>query len=465
MVSQACFRTGPSIKEKLSSIEKLGGWGRYPLISCALERPASFRALQEDLLKFSSGSTLARGLGRSYGDAALNNESLISTESLNCILDFDLETGTLVCQPGLSFKELIEVFLPRGWFAPVSPGTKFVTMGGAIAADIHGKNHHKDGSFVNCLQSFQLLTAKGELLDCSRQANPELFFASSGGMGLTGIISQLKLRLRKVETAFLMVKRLSCPDLSQTMSLLEANESEYDYSVCWIDCLSSGKNLGRSLLILGRHAAKDELTEKASAAPFDVGSRKAVSVPFQMPSFLLNRYSVTAFNEVYYRLSSNPNEHLSHFDPFFYPLDSIHNWNRLYGASGFIQYQCVFPLEDSRAALEEILDLSARRGRASFLAVLKKFGRGQKYLSFPMPGYTLTLDMPVKAGIFEFVKELDAIVLKYAGRVYLAKDACLDEATFARMYDEELPAWLEIKRAIDPANKFCSALSRRLKLY
>ena len=261
----------------------------------------------------------------------------------------------------------------------------------------------------------------------------------------------------------MVVKKTRCSCLAETIKMIEASENDYQYSVSWIDCLAGGKNLGRSILILGRHARAEEIK---SGMPLLGGGRTeaALKVPLDMPSFILNRYSIGVFNALYYYLSQgNGDEKITHLDPFFYPLDLLSDWNRMYGKAGFVQYQCALPLGSSRAGLEEILTLSSNRGRSSFLAVLKKFGPGHGLLSFPLAGFTLALDIPVKPGLFQFLQELDAIVIKYGGRVYLAKDACLSSESLPKMYPE-LPKWTGLKKAVDAHNRFSSALSERLKL-
>lgn len=407
---------------------------------------------------------LGRGLGRSYGDAAVSAKSrIVKIQKLNRFIEFDSKTGVLTCEPGVSFADLINTFLPRGWFPPVTPGTKHVTMGGAFAADIHGKNHHVDGSFADFVESISLLDASGRQIHCSRSENSEMFFATAGGMGLTGIISRLKLRLRAAESPFVKVRKIRCANLQETFAAIEKYEKDYHYNVSWIDALAQGNSLGRGILILGTHAKHSELPSASANVP---SPKWETSLPFDMPSGLLNRYSISAFNQFYYSIAaSDGEEHLSHYESFFYPLDAISNWYRFYGSAGFIQYQCVLPLEFSKQGLEEILRLSTKSGRSSFLAVLKKFGSGHEFLSFPMPGFTLTLDMPVKPGLFEFTKRLDELVIKFGGRVYLAKDACLSAADFRLMYREQLEKWLRVKREIDPCNRFSSALAERLHLF
>jgi decaprenylphospho-beta-D-ribofuranose 2-oxidase len=451
------------IAHRKENSQILSGWGHYNCISCSTELPDARSGLHACLGKAIDEAYLARGLGRSYGDAAVSARArIIKTEKLNRLLRFDSNSGALSCEPGVTFEDILNTFVSRGWFPPVTPGTKHVTMGGAFAADIHGKNHHIDGSFSDFVESIVLLDAAGQQTRCSRLENADLFWASAGGMGLTGLISELTIKLRAVKSPHIKLKKIRCANLNDTFNAIEKHEKEYHYSVSWIDALASGRAAGRSILILGSHA-ENPAGETSIARQ---NGRGAITVPFDMPGWLLNRYSISAFNELYYSLSSADGEDkLSHYEPYFYPLDSLSNWYRLYGRSGFIQYQCVLPLEKSREGMEEILQMSSRSGRSSFLAVLKKFGAGHGFLSFPMPGYTLTLDMPVKHGLFEFTRQLDEIVIKYGGRVYLAKDSCVSAEDFRLMYRDRVEEWLKVKRAVDPANRFSSALSERLRLF
>ena len=453
--------------ELKSASVPLSGWGRYPVVKGKVCRPNTTRELLYDMQALDAGEgLLCRGLGRSYGDAAISADSrVLVTSKLDRFLSFDSQNGIVRCEPGVSFAEIIRTFLPKGWFPAVTPGTKHVTMGGALASDIHGKNHHYEGSFIDFVKSFSLITADNQAVECSREKNSQLFWASAGGMGLTGIVSEIELQLRAVENQFIVLKRISCAGLAATFKAIEDNEKGYPYSVSWIDCVAGGSALGRSILILGRHANKTDLKDSGEALNYTDPKQK-VKVPLDLPSWLLNRYSIGAFNSLYYHVfGGDGQEKLSHYEPFFYPLDAVLDWNRLYGKSGFIQYQCALPLDTSKAGMEEIVSLCSKRGRSSFLAVLKKFGAGHRLLSFPIEGYTLALDIPVKDGLFEFTRELDELVLKYGGRIYLAKDSCVDAESFAKMYEDDLPKWKEIKRGVDPTNLFRSAQSERLKLY
>lgn len=441
----------------------VSGWGRYPTVTTDLVRPEKLADLP-GVIREADG-VVPRGLARSYGDAAAapGGHTVLMTR-LDRIVAFDEATGTVRCEAGVSFEDLLSVFVPRGWFPPVTPGTKFVTVGGAVACDVHGKNHHCDGSFSAFVDRIDLLVASGETVSCSRDDDPDLFWATVGGMGLTGIITEVTFRLRRVETAYIEVHRHKARNLDEAFALFDRLEPDFPYSVAWIDCLASGDARGRSVLMLGDHAALGDLDARQRAAPLDVRPGRRLRVPLDMPGRLLNRATMRAFNAAYYGLApGRPDRRVVRFDSFFYPLDFLWDWNRMYGRRGFVQYQCVFPSEASHEALSEMLRRCAAEGKGSFLAVLKRFGPQEGWLSFPRPGYTLTLDMPVKDGLWPFLDGLDQLVVEHGGRVYLAKDARLDPATFREMYPA-FPKWLGVKRRVDPENRFTSALAERLAL-
>jgi FAD/FMN-containing dehydrogenase len=445
-----------------TSTTPLSGWGRYPVVESYPARPEKISSLKK-ILQTDNYNHLARGLGRSYGDAALNSQGYtILTERLNRLLAFDGETGILRCEAGVSFKEILEIFVERGWFPVVTPGTKFVTMGGAIAFDVHGKNHHQDGSFSRHVKSFQIILASGEVVRCSRQENSDIFWATVGGMGLTGIITEVEFALRPIQTAYITNHSIKAKNLDETIALMAQYEPQYQYSVAWIDCLASGKSLGRSILSFGNHATVEELPKNKQNNPLQLKAKNRFNVFFDLPSGFLNRYTMSNFNSLYYhKMRSRQIRSIVDYDSFFYPLDFLKNWNRLYGKQGFVQYQCLFPSEVSREGLIEILQLCVQKGWGSFLAVLKRLGSQEGWLSFPMSGYTLALDVPVKKGIWEFLEQLDELVIKYGGRIYLAKDARLGSQAFRAMYPK-YPQWLEVKSKIDPQNLFASSLSQRL---
>jgi FAD/FMN-containing dehydrogenase len=447
------------------SKQVLSGWGRYPSVSSHVLRPEKRTALQS-LVERDEDSLLARGAGRSYGDAALStNGRTVLTDRLDRMQSFDPETGVLRAEAGLRLREILTTFVPRGWFLPVTPGTKEVTLGGAVAFDVHGKNHHRDGGISNFVREIELLTADGQVRTCSREENADLFWATVSGAGLTGIITEVVLELRPIETAYIAERTLKATDIDDAFRLFEEHESDYPYSVAWIDCLADGTNLGRSHLMFGRHASLDQLDEAQRREPLAYTPDHLARMPFDLPEGLLNTCTVSTFNRLYYaRQQARDRSTTTGIDPFFYPLDAIDDWNRMYGASGFTQFQCVLPMADSYDGLVEILRRVQKSGLASFLAVLKRMGESDNgLLTFPMRGYTLALDIPRRDGIATLMDDLHETVVAYGGRVYLAKDAYLRPDAFRAMYPQ-LDDWLDIKQQVDPDHRFTSAQARRLQL-
>ena len=439
---------------------RLSGWGRYPVVECAVTRPgdtAAVPALLEGL-----PSAIPRGNGRSYGDASLNPAATIDARRLDHLIDFDPATGRLVCEGGVLLAELIDAMLPRGWFPPVTPGTKFVTIGGMIACDVHGKNHHGAGSFGDHVEWLDLAVGDGRVLRCSADVNGDLFRATSGGMGLTGVILRACFRMLKVESAAVRQRTLHAPTLAHAFELFEAS-LDWTYSVAWIDCLATGRALGRSAILLGRHAGANELPADRRAAPFACAPRRPKRVPVDLPTIALSRIPVSIFNRLYYA-AQRPGDAIVDIDPYFYPLDAIRDWNRIYGRRGFVQYQCVLPLAASEAGMRRLLSEIARSGGASFLAVLKRLGR-QSFgmLSFPMEGYTLALDFPANPANLALLDRLDAITGEHGGRIYLAKDARLAAGAFADGYPH-LEQFRAVRRLHGLNRRFSSLLSRRLEI-
>jgi FAD/FMN-containing dehydrogenase len=429
------------------------GWGRYPVIESQLLSPATEAAVTQ-LLAASEPPFcgITRGLGRSYGDSSLAKQQ-ISTRQLDHFLAFDSDTGLLRCAAGVSLGDILRYFVPKGWFLPVTPGTKFITVGGAIASDVHGKNHHCEGSFSDHVRSLRLALPCGDVVSCSPEQKPELFRATCGGMGLTGVILDAIFRLKPITSAQIEQTTIKAGNLAEVIDLF----AEYDgttYSVAWIDCLARGNKLGRSLLTVGEHASEGELLP---------GKAAALTVPVDMPSMLLNRFSIQAFNTLYYnRVRAKKSNHSIHYEPFFYPLDGIHQWNRMYGKKGFTQYQFVLPKSAGLEGMTTVLERISQSRRGSFLAVLKAFGKGNaNYLSFPMEGYTLALDFKLDQGLFALLDELDKIVLDYGGRIYLSKDVRMSEQTFKHSY----PLWREfdnVRKHYGADKVFSSLQSQRL---
>lgn len=447
-----------------SRLMQLSGWGNVPRHGADVYRPEKASDVRPIVADAPVKTLIARGLGRSYGDAALNDGGgIILDTRLGRLISFDPASGVLECEAGVSLEDLLSTFVRRGFFPPVTPGTKYITIGGAIAADVHGKNHHRDGSIAEFLDSFDLLIASGEVLHCSRQENAEAFWATVGGMGLTGIILQARLRLRKIESAYIAVDYQQARNLDSALAAFSDGDSQYQYSVAWIDCLSRGAALGRSVLIRGNHATADQLPRKLTHTRVAPPARPKKSVQFHFPGFALSPLSVRLFNNHFYTSHRDARRQYVNYDEFFYPLDSVLHWNRIYGKRGFFQYQAVFPPADNSRCLRELLEKLSGSGRASFLAVLKTMGKGSGgLLSFPMEGQTLALDLPNKGNAtVPFLQELDKIVLKHGGRVYLAKDACMTPESFRAMYPN-LARFNEARAKLDPGNRFSSSQSRRL---
>ncbi|MFD7228822.1 FAD-binding protein [Streptomyces sp. NPDC059881] len=440
------------------------GWGRTAPSAALLVRPRTFDDAAAAVRRCGARGAIARGLGRAYGDAAQNaGGAVLDMTGLDRIRTIDAEAGVVVCDAGVSLHRLMEVLLPLGWFVPVTPGTRHVTVGGAIGADIHGKNHHVSGSFSRHVLSLELLTADGEL----RTVLPgtELFDATAGGMGLTGIVLSATVRLHRVETSLMSVDTERAADLDDLMARLTGTDDRYRYSVAWIDLLARGAATGRSVLTRGDHAPLDALPRRARRRPLGFRPLRLPPAPALVPEGLLGRASVTVFNELWYRRAPRRRTgELQSIPAFFHPLDGVPHWNRIYGRSGFVQYQFVVG-HGQEEALRAIVGRIARQGCPSFLAVLKRFGEGDPgWLSFPMPGWTLALDLPAGLpGLGVFLDELDDVVAGAGGRVYLAKDSRLRPELLAAMYPG-LDRFRALRARLDPRGVFVSDLSRRLSL-
>jgi decaprenylphospho-beta-D-ribofuranose 2-oxidase len=445
----------------LKTVTAISGWGRYPIIDTEMICPRIADTARQATMQ--GDQAIARGNGRAYGDAAIGVRQTISMAHLNRFRAFDAKTGQVTVEAGLLLSDLIEAFLPRGFFPYVVPGTSFVTVGGAIAADVHGKNHHREGGFGEYVDGMLLALPTGEASRISRDEQPDLFRATIGGMGLTGTILEATIRLRQVETGWIRQRTIVANNLGTALSTLEANESA-TYSVAWIDCLAGGARLGRSLIFLGEHALSTELAGKFASVPFPV-RRPPWSMPMDAPPFVLNHWSVAAFNELYFRTGAHKTSCHSFVSAhaYFFPLDAIRNWNRIYGQRGFVQHQSVLPIENAHETLAEMLDRIAKRGGSSFLAVIKKLGAGSGSLSFPLPGYTLALDFRMENDLFSFLDELDELVVAAGGRLYLAKDARQSQTTFEAGYPN-LARFHELRKRIDPNGKLKSRLAARVGL-
>lgn len=448
--------------------ETLEGWGRYPRSQAWLSRPEkreNLRALLEEARQEGQGF-LARGLGRSYGDAALLKDGRVAlSEGLNLYRSFDEATGWLECEAGVSYKDLLETFVKRGFFPPVTPGTKFVSLGGAIACDVHGKNHHLDGSISKHIAHFDLLLANGEVKRVSKEKDPELFWATVGGLGLTGVILAVKLKLTPIHSPWMKVESMRVENLDHFFEI-SSDSARFTHTVSWIDCLSKGKRMGRGIFMRGEHAGAGEVGKDASFSGLKSKILPHLNVPFDFPKETLNKASIRLFNEVYFRKHPKGSQtSLQHYEPFFYPLDAVQHWNRIYGDRGFLQYQMVLPHEKGQRSLRACLHAITQSGLGSFLAVIKEFGEGNPgLLSFPSPGVTLALDFPnYGKPLFKLLDHLDQLVLKAGGKVYLGKDARLDKASFQAMYPE-WKTFKALKAEVDPEGLFQSDLGKRLGL-
>ena len=425
-------------------------WGRYPKIAHQhVHKPAWNDQVPDVLETAASGSLLPYGLGRSYGDSCLNaDRELIDCRRLNRILGFDEATGMLRCESGVSLSDIIDVFLPKGWFLPVTPGTRFVTVGGAIANDVHGKNHHCAGTFGAHIRQIGLHRSNDGLVVCNSEDNSDMLRATIGGLGLTGVIAWADIQLKPVAGPWIDSESIPFQSLNTFLDLSRDSNERFEYTVAWLDCFA-GKDL-RGIFFRGNHSADRGKNLHRKHSP---------KLPFALPAWMLNRYSVKAFNSAYYKIhAAHQGTSVVPYDTFFYPLDSIRQWNLLYGARGFLQYQCVIP-ETNVAAFEELLDHIARSGMGSFLGVLKQFGAAAPagMLSFPRPGLTIALDFAMRGQrTLELLQSLDEIVLQSGGALYPAKDARMSPA----MFEASFPRWRRFVPYIDP--KMSSSFWRRV---
>ena len=430
--------------------QRISGWGGFPVQDAELLYPSSISDCTHQLHR--KQPLIARGAGRSYGDSA-NAARVMQTKYLDGFIDFQPELGILTVQAGVLLRDVLSFVLSRGWFLPVTPGSSFVSIGGAIAADVHGKNHETAGTFGQHVLSVTLLLGSGEVVTVSPSQRSDLFHATCGGMGLTGIILQAEVQLIPVCSSYVHQHTLRLKCLEGLVEALESN-SKSPYSVAWVDCLARGKNLGRGLLMLGEHAKDEDLNVKI---------KKPIPIPFYAPPSLLNTWTMKAFNMSYYNMAKRGSTRLSLMS-YFYPLDRLAGWNKLYGRPGFLQYQFVIPQENGLRNMRLLLNEIVQSGEGSFLAVLKQFGEANaNILSFPMKGLTLALDFRRSESTIALLRQLDERVVAMGGRVYLAKDAVMTEQTFKASY----PNWQSfqaIREKYSAIGVFSSAQALRLGL-
>jgi decaprenylphospho-beta-D-ribofuranose 2-oxidase len=433
-----------------AKISTLSGWGRRPVVPGVERRSEDLRALTRD-------KPLSRGLGRAYGDSALpaaGDAEVATTTLADRILSFDEATGVMRAEAGLALREIYRLFLPRGWFTPVTPGTTFVTLGGMVASDVHGKNHHVAGCFGAHVEELVLRVADGRVVTCSPTLERDLFRATIGGMGLTGHILEVAFRMERVPSSWIWSEAERVPDIDAFIDALKTASATWPLTGGWIDCLTKGRHMGRGLLFKSRWATP------AEAPPAPPRPNRRFTVPFEMPSFVLGRPSILAFNALFYR---QPLHHgIAHPESIFYPLDVLGRWNRLYGRGGLTQHQCVLPDEAGRGAARRFLELLVGKGGASFLCVIKDCGpEGVGMLSFPRPGISIALDIAVRPDTPALIDALNERVIAEGGRIYLAKDA-FTRAEHFRAMEPRLDEFLRVRRKWDPEGRLRSAQSVRL---
>jgi len=451
----------PSKPPKPPATTTLTGWGANLRAECfytQVEVPSEIKG------HLDKSGTIARGLGRSYGDPALNSGGqVLGLSRVDRYLAFDDSTGTLTCEAGVSLAQIIHDFAPRGWFPLITPGTKFVTVGGCIANDVHGKAHHAQGCFSVCVDSMTVLLASGEVVVASREQHSDLFWASFGGMGLLGIVLTATLRLRRIETSYFRHESIYAPDLDAMLNAIDESNDKYPYSVATLDAVATGTKLGRGYLSVGDHARRDELPEKLAKDPLRISGDPKILVPFELPGLVMNPLSIRVGNALILKIQSSKAP-FKHYEQFFYPLDMAAEWNRIYGPRGFAQYQFVLPFENSRRNLRSILTTILSAGELPLLNVLKRFGKESGgTLSFPREGYTFAIDFPIRNNTVALTRKIDAMVLEAGGRTYLGKDSYVEAHMFRSMYPA-IDEWLKVKAKYDPHNVFVSDLGRRVGL-
>ena len=433
--------------------ENLSGWGNNINVNSNIYLPKNNDDITNLYKKGIALNSITRGLGRSYGDSSLDN-SIISLKNYEKYIKFDNELGTLECSSNYSLNEILKLIVKKGWFFNVTPGSKFITIGGAIASDVHGKNHHLDGSFCDYIFSFKIITSQGILYNCSKEENLELFQASCGGMGLTGIIVSAKIKLLKIKSKIINTEIIKTKNLEQTIKNFKKFNAN-KYIVAWIDALAKNEHMGRSVIFIGNHSDEGDL---------NFFEKIKFSIPKIFPGFLLNRYIIKAFNKFYYFIHKNNKKIKQSLNNFFYPLDAIGSWNNLYGKEGFIQIQILITEKNFEEVICKTLEFFQKKKQFSFLTTLKELGIGnENYLSFPSKGYTLTLDLKMNSNLKTIYEEFELLLAQYKTKVYLTKDSFMSKKYFEDTY-KKLNKFKEIKNKYDPLNVIKSFQSRRLGL-
>lgn len=439
-----------------ATTQKLTGWGRSSHATSRVFEAGTTEQVLAALGNPGAVPVVARGAGRSYGDASLNEGGyLIRTTAMKTVHAFDPQSGEIVIDPGVNFGDLLRSHASQGWIAPVTPGTQFATLGGSIANDVHGKNHDHDGSFGDHVRWLDLALPSGSLQRVDPSSTPDLFAATVGGIGLTGVITRICLQMKRVPGSMLLVRERRAANLDEYLDALQDARSRCRYSVGWIDGLASGRTLGRGVLETADHIED----------PQPLRRRWRAHMPVDLPELAFNSWTIGLFNQLYFhRIPARGRERRLDLAQFFYPLDAISDWNRMYGRRGFVQFQCVIPDAQARPALHQLLRAISSSGLASFLAVIKTLGRaGLGHLSFPTPGVTLALDFPVRHSTAGLLARLHGITADHGGRIYLAKDSCLPAGLLPQMYPR-LTQFREVLTRVDPQRRMRSDMSNRLQL-
>ena len=429
----------------------LSGWGKNININSNIYFPKNNKDISNLFKEDKISNLIPRGLGRSYGDSSLG-ENIISLKDYSKFINFDEQSGILECSANYSFNEILKLIVKKSWFFNVTPGSKFVTMGGAIASDVHGKNHHLDGSFSDYVISLKIITGEGILYNCNKDENSNLFHSTCGGMGLTGIIVSGKIKLLKIKSKFIDAQIIKTKNLKDTIQKLK-KLSNHKYLIAWIDALSKNESIGRSVIFIGNHSEEGDLV---------FSEKLKITIPKIFPGFLLNKYIIKSFNKIYYFLHRNDKKFKQTLDNFFYPLDNINNWNNLYGKNGFIQIQILIQEKEFEKIIYEILKFFQDQKQYSFLSTIKEMGPGNiNYLSFPCRGYTLTLDLKMNKDLKKIYQEFELLLQKYKTKVYLTKDSFMSKKYFKNAY-KDLNKFKEIKEKYDPLKLINSFQSQRL---